>query len=190
MPDIRLSTRERILRATLEVVAEGGVAAVRNALVADRAGVSPGSLTYCFSSQAEYLREALLLYVREEVERMRGATDLLRMGELAPEEVAQMIEAMIGPTLAGREVAAQFELYLEASRDPALREAAVQSLAAYEELASAALAAAGVPEPDRHAGPLVALADGLSLRYLAEGRTGAEGIAAALLTYVEGARRV
>jgi TetR/AcrR family transcriptional regulator, regulator of biofilm formation and stress response len=181
-------TRERILRATLEIISEGGIAAVRNARVAGRAGVSPGSLTYCFTNQDEFLREALLLYVHEEVDRMHQLADRLRDGQLTTEEVALRLEAMISETLASAAVSAQFDLYLHTTRDPNLRAAATQALAAYDDVAIAALTAAGIPHPERHAAALVALADGLTLRYLAEGRTSAPGIAAAYLTYLNGAR--
>jgi AcrR family transcriptional regulator len=181
-------TRERILRATLEIISEGGIAAVRNARVAERAGVSPGSLTYCFSSQDEFLREALLLYVREEVERMHELAAQLGDGELTIEQVADTLQGLISESLATAAVSAQFDLYLHATRDSNMRRAATEALAAYDEVAIAALTAARVPQPERHAAALVALADGLTLRCLAEGRTSADGIAGAYLTYLRGAR--
>ena len=180
-------TRERLLRATLQIISEGGIAAVRNARVAELAGASPGSLTYLFSSKAEFLRDALLLYVRDEAARMHDLARELRSGKLSIEEVAVAIEAMIGQTLAEAQVAAQFELYLQATRDPQLRDAASQALAAYDQVAIAAMSAAGIPQPERHAAALVAIGDGFTLRYLAQGRKSADGIADALLTYLKGA---
>lgn len=157
--------------------------------MAELADASPGSLTYLFSNQAEFLRDALLLYVTEEANRMHDVARQLRSGKLSIEQVALAIEAMIGQTLADAQVAAQFHLYLHATRDAELREAATQALAAYDEVAVAAMNAAGIPDPERHAAAFVALGDGLTLRYLAQGRTTADGIAQAYLTYLEGARK-
>jgi hypothetical protein len=86
----------------------------------------------------------------------------------------------------GPEQVAQFELYLEAARNPALREVAQQCFAAYEEVSRVALRAAGV-EAD---GPLpalfVALADGLGLRRMGAGD--ALDVREAMLTLFGGAR--
>ena len=62
---------------------------------------------------------------------------------------------------------AQFDLYLQAARDPSLRSAAAEAFAAYERVAAAALRAAGLADPERVAALFVALADGLGLRRLA-----------------------
>ena len=64
---------------------------------------------------------------------------------------------------------AQFELYLEASRRPSLREAARECLRLYEEVAQAALRAAGSPRPEEGARVFVALLDGLGLHRIASG---------------------
>ena len=58
---------------------------------------------------------------------------------------------------------AQFELYLEAARDPELRDVAAESLHAYAEVAETALRAAGVAEPQAFAGIIVATIDGMGL---------------------------
>jgi DNA-binding transcriptional regulator YbjK len=151
---------EQILRATLEVVTRDGVAAVTHRSVAEAAGVPLGSLTYYFASKQELLRDALLLHVAEDTERLSAlATELMESGARG-EEVVEAFAAVL-ETLHGD--IAQFELYIEAARDPQLREAATQSLAAYEQAAVLGLRAAGVPDPEASAHIVVAAIDGLSI---------------------------
>jgi DNA-binding transcriptional regulator YbjK len=151
---------EQILRATLEVVARDGVAAVTHRSVAEAAGVPLGSLTYYFSSKQELLRDALLLHVDEDTARISAlASDLLACGAAGDQVVeafAELLETVHGDI-------AQFELYVEAARDPELREAATQSLRAYERAAVLGLRAAGVPNPEGSAHIVVAAIDGLGI---------------------------
>lgn len=169
--------REQILRATLAVVGRGGIAAVTHRTVADEAGVALGAMTYYFESKQELLREALLLFVEEEAARLRAAADGLEADEPTPAEVGARMSAVLEAD--DRAQIGQFELYLEAARDPALRDAAQRCFAAYEEVSCAALRAVGVSDAERLAPLFVGLADGLGLRRVAAG-DGPE-LAAALL---------
>jgi DNA-binding transcriptional regulator YbjK len=155
--------RERILRSTLGVIARAGVPAVTHRTVAEDADVSLGSVTYYFASKDDLLREALLLFVDEEVARLNALAATLD-GESRPvTEVADRFATL----LEAEDSVAQFELYLEAARNPALRDAAATCFAAYEEVAEAALRSAGVRDPARHAPLVLALADGTGLRHAA-----------------------
>ena len=64
---------------------------------------------------------------------------------------------------------AHFELYLEASRRPRLREVARRCLDLYEAAAESALRAAGAEHPEAYARPFVALFDGYGLHRIAGG---------------------
>jgi AcrR family transcriptional regulator len=159
---------EQILRATLDVVARDGVAAVTHRSVAETAGVPLGSLTYYFASKQELLRDALLLHVHQDTERLSTlAAQLIAsgaQGEEVVEAFAELLESIHGDI-------AQFELYLEAARDPGLREAAIVSLAAYERTAVLGLRAAGVPDPEASAHIVVAAIDGFGIhRRATDGR--------------------
>jgi TetR/AcrR family transcriptional regulator, regulator of biofilm formation and stress response len=155
---------EQILRATLVVIARDGVANVTHRTVAEAAGVPLGSLTYYFASKQELLREALRLHVREDAGRLRElAGALLDSGASGEQVVAAFIAQFEG----GHPDVAQFELYLEASRDPQLHDVAAESLAAYQEVAELALRAAGVPDPAASAGMVVATIDGIGLQQAA-----------------------
>jgi AcrR family transcriptional regulator len=181
------ATREAILRATLVLVAEEGLGSLSNRRVAAEAGVSLGSLTYHFPSQAELLRESLLLYVGEEVERLEALAAALRTRDPGLEEVVGEVEALIARPTGGPGPLAELELYLQAARDPELQEASRRCLAAYDALAADALAALGVPDPTRHSAGVVALITGLGLRRLGTGAADSEAVTDALLTFLRGA---
>ncbi|MHB1537791.1 MAG: TetR/AcrR family transcriptional regulator [Solirubrobacteraceae bacterium] len=181
-------TRERILRATLLLIGRHGVGAVSNRRIAAESGVSLGSLTYHFPSQTELLRQALLLYVSDEVERLEEIAARLRESEPTAAAVAVEVEAIVERSASRPEEIAELELHLHATRDEALQEASERCFAAYEEVAAAALQALSVPEPGRHARAVVAVMCGLGVRRLGSGAEDAAGTADALLTIVAGAR--
>jgi TetR/AcrR family transcriptional regulator, regulator of biofilm formation and stress response len=180
------TTRERILHSVLRVIGTEGVGCVTNRRIAREAGVSLGSLTYHFVSQRELLREAMLLFVAEEAERItalaEGAPVTSPPTSLA--EAAALVERVAVDTRCGHEQLAPLELYLQAGRDPSLRDAATACFEAYDRIATTVLTRLGVPSADRLAGPVVALLTGLQLRRLATGGPGATGVADAVTMLV------
>ncbi len=183
-------TRERILRTTLRLIGEQGIGGVSNRAIAARAGVSLGSLTYHFPSQTEMLREALLLYVGEEVARVQAVAAELRAARPTIQEIGAEVERIVErSTERHLEQVAEVELHLHASRDPPLHEASARCFAAYEDLAAAILEALEVPDPVRHSRTVVAVLHGLGLRRLGTGQPEVATTADALLTVVRGATR-
>jgi TetR/AcrR family transcriptional regulator, regulator of biofilm formation and stress response len=157
---------DEILRAALELIGRDGLGAVTHRTVAGASGVPLGSITYYFATKQDLLRAALELFVAEDVARLRAAAGELAAAGATGEEVVGRFAVMLEGATGG---AAQFELYLEASRDPELRQAATESLRAYAEVAALALRAAGVPDADQAAAVVVAAVDGLGLHRLAAG---------------------
>jgi DNA-binding transcriptional regulator YbjK len=180
-------TRGRIMRTTLDLIGQEGIAAVTNRRVAAAAGISLGSLTYHFESQHDLLRESLLLFVGEEVERLRVLAAELRERRPGFGEVAAEIERVMRETGNRAQGLVEIELHTRAARDPGLREASRRCFEAYEDLAVASLEALDVPDPDRLARSIVALLYGLALRRLGTGDSDVSGTAEALLTIVRGA---
>ncbi len=181
-----VGARERILRATLELIASGGVAAVTNRRVASAARVSLGSLTYHFTSQAQLLRESLLLYVQEETTRRELIAHELANEKPGVQRVAEAVEQLVAIPSAIPSQIAELELHLHAARDPELRDASRRCFEAHEQIASAALTALGIADGDRHASIVVALMTGLAVRRLSAGGHDAQGTSEALLTLVRG----
>ncbi len=181
-----MGVRERMLRATLKLIADGGVAAVTNRRVASAAGVSLGSLTYHFASQAQLLRESLLLHVEEETARRQQIAHELAREKPGVQQVAQAVERLVAvPAEIPRQIA-ELELHLQAARDPELREASRRCFEAHEKIASAALSTLGIPAGEQHAPAVVALMTGLAVRRLAGGGQDAQGTSEALLALVRG----
>jgi len=180
-------TRERILRATVELIGREGISAVTNRRVAAAAGVALGSLTYHFASQVDLLRESLLLFVGEEVAKQEEIAAELRRSHPSVEDVAVEVERIVEESGNRIQQLAEIELHLQAARDPALREASLRCFEAYEGVAAAALDVLGVAEPSQHARTIVALMYGMGLRRLAAGGEDASGVADGLLTIFRGA---
>jgi DNA-binding transcriptional regulator YbjK len=164
--------RETILRATLRVIGRRGADAVTHRAVADEAGVALSATTYYFASKEELLQQTLLLAAREDTERLERL-----VLELAPRalSVAEWAEAVAGVVGAGvREDAAThvalFELGLESTRIPALREELGRWQIAHQRLAEMGCRAVGSTEPELDARVVVAVLTGLMLEALASDR--------------------
>lgn len=175
------------MRCTLGLIGREGIAALTNRRVAMEAEVSLGSLTYHFPSQVDLLRESLLLFVGEEVERLEGITADLRRRRPSVSQITAEVEQIVEESSNRIQQLAETELHLRAARDPALQDASRRCFEAYEGVAEAALEMLKVPNSERHARSIVAMMYGLALRRLGTGEQDAAGVAQALLTIVRGA---
>lgn len=180
-------TRTRILHTTFELIGREGIGELSNRRIAAASGISLGSLTYHFPSQAELLRETLCQFVDEEVARMEAIAADIRARCPSAEQIAQEVQSLAAQSVADPTRIAELELHMQAARDPALREASRRCFAAYEGLAAAALEGLGIPDPERHARTVVAIITGLGVQGKGSGSEDATGLADALLTVVRGA---
>ena len=113
--------REALLRAAIELLGETGVKSVTHRAVAERAGVPLASTTYYFRSVNELVEEALKLHVAERVAELSGLAEVAlgvsgASATQIAERLAEVLVAAPAPTLV-----AQYQMYLEAGRNPALR---------------------------------------------------------------------
>lgn len=180
--------REELLRAALRVIAERGVGQTTHRAIAEAAGVPPATTTYYFSSIDELLEDALRLFVHEEVGRLRALAERLRDTSTSAGEVAALFAAELlgdegsGDPMSRTQTTAQFELYLEATRRPALQAVARECIQGYVDVAIAALDATGTPDAGRAGPSFVALIDGYALHGLAspDHAVSADGLRTAL----------
>jgi TetR/AcrR family transcriptional regulator, regulator of biofilm formation and stress response len=162
--------REALLRAAIELMGETGLKSVTHRAVAERAGVPLASTTYYFRSVHELIEEALKLHVAERVSELEGLAEVAL--SVTGASVTQLAERMAGVLVAAPTpiLVAQYQMYLEAGRNPVLQHAASGALAAFEGLIARVLAALGAREPQAAAGGFHALFDGFALHRLARPR--------------------
>jgi DNA-binding transcriptional regulator YbjK len=155
-----------MLRAAAALLAEGGVKAVTHRSVAERAGVPLASTTYYFESIDELAAEALRLTTEERVDQLDAFVDAAMDSPPAPGELGRrfLAEVVSRPTA---DILAQFEVYLEAARNPEMQQTAAAAIEAFERVAQQALDRLG-PRDDRGmAIALSALVDGFAIHRLA-----------------------
>ena len=100
----RAETRQRIVTAALELIAEGGYVNAQVAAVADRAGVAVGTVYRYFPSKSELFAEVFRIASQREVDAMRAgaaATD----GGSAIDRIAAGTETFARRALAGKRLA-------------------------------------------------------------------------------------
>jgi len=160
------STREKLMTAAAELIAELGWGRVTTRAVAERAGLPHGAVSYHFRGKQELLTEAAMsAFARavpeDEFAALAGVADLI--GFIAAEITGP---DAVDPAL----TRLMFEAMGEAERDPALQERMGAMLGRYRELMVRAVRAeqqrgtvfAGAPA-DAIATLLGALGDGLLL---------------------------
>jgi DNA-binding transcriptional regulator YbjK len=172
------SRRELLLRAAVELLADGGPRAVTHRAVAARAGVPQASTTYYFESIQQLTDEALRLHLSERTAELQAMIASAAGRGGSTEDIARVLAEMLitrSPEIA----IAQFEVYLQAGRNPELRSHVEQTLCAFEQIAASALGFLGAREPERAAPLFVALIDGFLLHRVARPgreRADAEGL--------------
>ena len=111
--------KDRIIDATVDVIAEHGVAGTTHRRIAAAADVPLGSLTYHFGGLDDLLAQAF----RRHAERMSSSYEAAFDGVTTRERLIDALADLIhGDADADqRDWAVAYELYLAALRDPALR---------------------------------------------------------------------
>lgn len=167
------ASRDALLAAALELLAERGMAGLSHRSVAERAGVSPGMTSYFYGSLEELGRDAILRHYARRVADYRAMIDSLGATEATPAQMAATAATLLSSS-AEELVLAHFEVYVNAARRPYLRELLEPVFAAMHELAVAAADAVGIHDRDAFARSAIALIEGLELRRLSAGLDGRE----------------
>jgi DNA-binding transcriptional regulator YbjK len=190
-----MSRRAEIADAAISTLARDGMRGLTHRAVDRAAGLSEGSASYYFRT-----RQALLTATVERLAELTSA-DMLRSSSL-PVQSGHELDTFAAAAAAiiqnwlttGRErQLARYELALEATRRPELRDALVASGAAIRAMVASRFAAAGIRQPDQRAADFVAFVDGLVFDQIAgagaRNLTSADLVAAirALLAAVTGA---
>jgi DNA-binding transcriptional regulator YbjK len=160
-----LARRRALLDAAIAVIGERGLGGTTHRAVAARAGLPLATTSYFFASLDELVTCALQELSEQTIRRMETITALVTEGRLSPAAAVERFAAFL-LAIPSAQIGAQFEVYLEIRRRPALAHEARRLLLAFEELAARALEAAGVDHSREAARSIVALADGFALQRL------------------------
>jgi DNA-binding transcriptional regulator YbjK len=161
--------RQQLVEATLRIIEEDGLEGVTHRRVADAAGVPLAATTYYFSSKEDLMQAAMETLIAREAANLRLITDLvLDRGSMSLEEGIEAIIAWQADLLRHHRMQrfAEFELYLRVARTAPRPDDLPDWPHAFHEVASAALGALGLEDPDREAQATVALIHGLVLHGL------------------------
>lgn len=154
--------REALLRATVEIVGERGLAGTTHRAVTERADVPLATASYYFSSIGELVSEALRSFVAERAahmaEPLRDAS-----GERDPMVIARWFAERV-MELSVPQRLAFYEVLINAGRSPELGEAAAEALEEYQRAAAEGLMRLGAGA--EHARAFVALALGYGLLHV------------------------
>jgi AcrR family transcriptional regulator len=190
--------RDALLDAGVELLTEGGFAAVSHRAVAERAGLPLAATTYYFRSRDDLIAAAFELMVDRDLAATRerftarvgqlgvtagddtgGAGLHRRLGESAPHISAPVVAEALATALLPhdeterRRHLALWELYLRAGRDPALRPLARVWSDRCRATTTELLSIAGYPAGAAAVRLLGAAVDGLEIEAIVEARPNA-----------------
>lgn len=151
--------RQALIDAAIRVVARTGLRGLTYRAVASEAGVTQGLVAHHFGSSDELLREALRNAAEESIERL----------SLKPESgmLQDLARGLSKRVATDADVEAfQFEMALEARRNPAVAQHSRQIHLGYVEATRQALESVGVAADDELANVVFAALDGLALQQL------------------------
>ncbi|WP_330250861.1 TetR/AcrR family transcriptional regulator [Nocardia sp. NBC_00565] len=142
------ATRQRLLGATIDCLAEKGWAAATVAVVAERAGVSRGAAQHHFPTREDLITAALeyMFDSRTQQAKAEAGTVAALAGGLGRTEavVAGLVESYTGPLFK-----AALQVWTHAAADPALRERIVPLEAKFGRISHRrAVEALGVDDTD------------------------------------------
>lgn len=157
--------RQQLLDAAAALLMESGVAAATHRAIASRAGVAAASTTYFFPSIDALIGEALTGVIKQELLKLSQLHERINREDLSVDAAIEEF-VVLAMSSSQASIAAQFELYVAASRRPALQEHARQLFETSREVAASVLARLGFTElADAEA--LTAMIDGYALHRLA-----------------------
>src|SRR5690242_3956083 len=164
-----MSRRALIADAAIATLARDGMRGLTHRAVDRAAGLPEGSASYYFRTRQALLQATVERLAELDTSDMLDSTGMLpSTGLAAPPglDLDAFVDAAAGIVeswlTTGRErQLARYELALEATRRPELRQALVTAGAAIRAMVASQFAAAGVRQPDQRAADFVAFLDGL-----------------------------
>jgi DNA-binding transcriptional regulator YbjK len=158
-----MSRRAEIADAAITTLARDGMRGLTHRAVDRAAGLPEGSASYYFRTRQALLQATVERLAELDTAEMLPSTGLPVQSGHELDAFALAAASIIDNWLTtGRErQLARYELALEATRRPELRDALIASGAAIRAMVASQFAAAGIRQPGRRAADFVAFVDGL-----------------------------
>lgn len=161
----------RLLGGTLQCLREKGYAETTARDIAAASGANLRSIGYHFGSTKQLLLAAISLNFRRWLEPLiEATTDAQRSpSERIELGMTRFVEAMLDNEATLR---AWLEAIVAAGHEPGLRATLARNQAEFREMLESTLAEAGLEDPGASAAALIAVCDGLIVRFLLQGEIG------------------
>ena len=158
-----MSRRAEIADAAIDTLARDGMRGLTHRAVDRAAGLPEGSASYYFRTRQALLQATVERLAELDSADMPDSTGIAALPGHDLDAIAAAAASLVESWLTtGRErQLARYELALEATRRPELRQALVASGAAIRAVVASQFAAAGIREPRSRAADFVAFLDGL-----------------------------
>ena len=158
-----MSRRAEIADAAIATLARDGMRGLTHRAVDRATGLPEGSASYYFRTRQALLQATVERLAELDSTDMLPSTGLAALPGLDLDTLADAAAGIVDSWLTtGRErQLARYELALEATRRPELRQALVTAGAAIRAIVAGQFAAAGARQPDQRAADFVAFLDGL-----------------------------
>lgn len=158
--------RDLLLDAAIVVVARQGYAGATQRAIAAEAGVPPASTHYFFDSVEDLVRQATARYLQGRLDFYDEQIDLFAATDRDPAAGCRLVAELLDG-IGAESRTAQFEIYLNARRQPELQPVVREAVDRLQALCARLLATMGVADPDRWAAAFLAIGDGFALRSVA-----------------------
>lgn len=151
--------RAAIADAAIHLVATRGLRGLTHRAVDEEAGLPPGSTSYYLRTRGALLTACVNRMLERDLARGSAPPPPAELGLDLEELMARMILDLVRDR--PDDLIARYELSLEATRQPELRDAIVQGGRLLREVLADLLAGLGVPDAGTVAWPVAAMMDGL-----------------------------
>ncbi|WP_370237656.1 MULTISPECIES: TetR/AcrR family transcriptional regulator [Henriciella] len=165
-----MDASERILRAAITLIGENGPDLLTHRMIAEEAGLSPGTATYHFSSLDILVERAFALYVSDYEKALIDALNARPLRTVR--DVTTFLTRMTALDAGDSELARiEYAMILYARHNQALQDPVSRWSGLLQEAVADGLRKAGATSPDYIAGIAVSFCRGVEIEVLSRGGT-------------------